>query len=50
VFRGVEAIFHEETVYHDSGYPMVDLIVDPTDKHPLRIENATFAEIIELIT
>jgi hypothetical protein len=26
------------------------LIVDPTDKHPLRIENATFAEIIELIT
>jgi hypothetical protein len=50
VFCGVEAIFHEETVYHDSGYPMVDLIVDPTDKYPLRIEDATFTEIIELIT
>ena len=29
---------------------MVDLIVDPTDKYPLRIENATFTEIIELIS
>ena len=29
---------------------MVDLIVDPTDKYSLRIENATFTEIIELIS
>lgn len=28
---------------------MVDLIVDPTDEYALKIENAIFTEIIELI-